>query len=119
VDVWVGDFLAYPGVPGSYDAVTMFSVLEHLPDPLAGLRRSCALLRDGGVLVLGLPNIGGLPRLVQGRFWRGFSLPEHLNFFSNANLATLLRRAGFEPVAAPRSENNFLLDTVYGYARKV
>jgi SAM-dependent methyltransferase len=42
--------------PGRYDAVYAFQVLEHVPNPKEFLNWSCALLKSGGRLVLGLPN---------------------------------------------------------------
>ena len=47
---------------GQYDAVCSFQVLEHVPDPMEFLEASCALLRPGGKLLLGLPNAGSFLR---------------------------------------------------------
>lgn len=42
--------------PGMYDAVCSFQVLEHVAKPKEFLDACCALLRPGGLLVLGVPN---------------------------------------------------------------
>lgn len=42
--------------PGHYDAVCSFQVLEHVSNPNDFLEWSCALIKPGGKLILGLPN---------------------------------------------------------------
>jgi len=39
--------------PASFDAVTLWDVLEHVPDPLAFVRACCSLLKPQGHLFLG------------------------------------------------------------------
>lgn len=41
---------------GHYDAVCAFQVLEHTSNPHDFIKHSCALIRPGGRLILGLPN---------------------------------------------------------------
>jgi SAM-dependent methyltransferase len=43
--------------PGEYAAVCSFQVLEHLIEPASFLKAAIALLRPGGRLMLGLPNM--------------------------------------------------------------
>lgn len=85
---------------GSYDAITILNVLEHVNQPkplLAQLRR---LLRPGGVLVSVVPNNAlafwklryGLSRQAS------FAADEHLNHFRKKPLAQLLRETGFAKV---------------------
>ena len=44
----------------AFDAVSMFDVLEHLPQPKEYLREIFRILKPGGVLVVETPNIDGL-----------------------------------------------------------
>lgn len=44
--------------PGPYDAISLWHVLEHLPDPRGTLRLCHSLLRDGGTIILAMPNDG-------------------------------------------------------------
>lgn len=78
--------------PGSFDAIVMWDVLEHLWDPRAVLRRLVPLLRPGGSLALSTPDIGAATARVMRRRWAFMTPPEHLGFFSKASLAFLLDR---------------------------
>ncbi len=43
----------------SFDAICMFQVLEHLPDPVATLKSARRLLRRRGILIIGVPDAEG------------------------------------------------------------
>jgi len=79
---------------GTFDCVVMGDVIEHLPDPGAGLDRVAALLRPGGVLYLALPDAGSrVARLMGARWWS--VLPTHVQYFTRHSLARLLSRHGY------------------------
>jgi SAM-dependent methyltransferase len=50
------DLLEYGKEPESFDAVGMYSVIEHTLDPVAYLKKASSLLRVDGTLVLRLPD---------------------------------------------------------------
>lgn len=83
---------------GSFDAITMDQVLEHLPDPLAALRAAATMLRPGGRLVVTTPNGGSTLRRLLGRRWQHWHAPYHLHIFSPRSLALALRTTGFRPL---------------------
>ena len=101
----------------SFDNVTLFHVLEHVPDPVRLMRRCHQLLRPKGIVVIAVPNDvlawgSGLKKLgkrVGIRTFRKFSrtagIPKagtsreiHLSHFTPAVLRRLLTNAGFEIV---------------------
>ena len=109
--------------PRSCDVITMFDVIEHVPDPLSDLRAAYALLAPGGWLVLSTPNIDGLfPRAsyplagVLGH-WPHPEPPHHLYQFSQATLSALVTRAGFAVRGARHC--NIDLSYTFGTAREL
>jgi 2-polyprenyl-3-methyl-5-hydroxy-6-metoxy-1,4-benzoquinol methylase len=80
--------------PGSFDVVTLWDVLEHVPRPVELLERIRSWLALDGWLLLSLPNAGSRIARVMGKHWV-LLLREHLWYFSPATIATLLSRAGF------------------------
>ncbi|MDR1396742.1 MAG: class I SAM-dependent methyltransferase [Desulfarculales bacterium] len=79
--------------PNSFDAITMWAVLEHLYDPLAVLRQIHKLLKPGGRLVALVPNFASIP----ARLMRSEDIPRHTNFFTRATLTEFFRQSGFIP----------------------
>lgn len=94
-DLWFDDF--GPPVP-RFDAIAMWEVIEHVPDPGALLQRARAWLRPGGFLALSTPSSSGLPARALGPRFPMVSPPDHLALFSRRGLQSLLGAAGFDPV---------------------
>jgi SAM-dependent methyltransferase len=84
--------------PASFDLVTFWDVIEHLPDPRSALRAARALLKASGVLLLETQNVRSLAARALGRRWQHFKQPEHLYHFDRRTLARLLGEAGLEVV---------------------
>jgi 2-polyprenyl-3-methyl-5-hydroxy-6-metoxy-1,4-benzoquinol methylase len=88
--------------PSSFDVVTLWDVIEHVPDPRTVLARIGPLLAPGGLLLLKTPNIDGLyPALsfkVARRlgFWGHPEPPGHLYQFSAATMSAMARSVGFD-----------------------
>ncbi|MBN1586568.1 MAG: class I SAM-dependent methyltransferase [Candidatus Omnitrophica bacterium] len=55
-----GDFLSADWSQGPYRVITLWDVLEHLPDPRAAVLRARELLEPGGMLVLRTPICNAL-----------------------------------------------------------
>ena len=92
--IHVGDVLGAPFATGSFDVVTAYHVLEHVPDPVAVLRRMLEWLAPGGLLIVEVPNAGGLGAAIFGSAWSGLELPRHLSHFSPESLSRAVERAG-------------------------
>jgi SAM-dependent methyltransferase len=86
----------------SFDAITLWDVLEHVYEPRRTLAELARLLRPGGVLVMSLPNPDSLEARLIGPHWHGWDLPRHLNLFRPAQLRAALAGYGM-PVERLRS----------------
>ncbi|HKX46529.1 MAG TPA: class I SAM-dependent methyltransferase [Planctomycetota bacterium] len=92
-----GDLLEdAPFAPGSFDLVTFWDVIEHVPDVVGTLRRARALLAPGGRLLLETQNVESLAARCLGRAWQHYKHAEHLYHFSPSTLRRLLDAAGYE-----------------------
>jgi SAM-dependent methyltransferase len=84
---------------GSLDAATLWHVLEHLDDPGPALARIAGWLRPGGLLLVGVPNLGSVQARVGGARWYHLDVPRHRTHFTVAGLEALLRAGGLEPLS--------------------
>jgi SAM-dependent methyltransferase len=90
-----GDLARHPFQPGSFSLVTLFHVMEHLPDPAAFLLAARDLLDGKGRLIVQVPNADSWQFRILGRRWNGLDIPRHLNHFRPRDLTTLLEKCGF------------------------
>ena len=92
----------------SFDLISMFHVLEHLPNPTSALRSIGEKLKPEGMLYIEVPNATRLcsPHYM---FFRAHTL-----YFTGPSLRNLLRRSGFKVVSHnPDSSDNLNLVVQY------
>lgn len=98
-DVFAGglpDF-ALKAAPGSFDAITLFEVIEHVDNLGEWLEAAKSLLKPGGVFVVGTPNRDRTFDPFQGPGLEAIdNPPHHLTRWSAAALSGALTRHGFE-----------------------
>jgi 2-polyprenyl-3-methyl-5-hydroxy-6-metoxy-1,4-benzoquinol methylase len=82
-----------------FAVVTAFDVIEHLPDPLAFVRRVRAWLEPHGLLALTLPNMASIAARAMGRRWFYYAAPDHVHYFTPSTIRRLLEAAGFASIA--------------------
>lgn len=84
--------------PGSYDAVTLWAVIEHVPDPARTIAEMCALLKPGGALVLMTQNFASVQARVFKSRWLYLDPPRHLYQFDPGTLTRLAEAQGLRVV---------------------
>jgi SAM-dependent methyltransferase len=82
-----------------FDVVVMWDVIEHLVNPVNGLKEVYRVLKSGGIVFISTDNANNwLPRLL-GPAWWSLAAPLHLCHFSKESMRVALRQAGeFERV---------------------
>lgn len=79
-----------------FDIVTEIMTLEHVRDPRRHISEIRSRLRDGGLYVGSVPNIGGVYARLRGKNWYHLIPPEHLNYFNITTLNQFLQNTGFD-----------------------
>lgn len=80
-----------------FDAVTLWDVLEHTPEPGKVLDECRRILKKQGLLVINYPNIGSWIARLLGRKWV-FLLSVHLFYFDRKTIRKILEKEGFSVV---------------------
>ena len=95
-----GDLARVPLPPASCAVVTMFHVVEHLPDPHAYLRSARELLHPHGRLIVQVPNLDCWQFVILRSVWNGIDVPRPLHDFRARDIENLLQSCGFQTVRA-------------------
>jgi 2-polyprenyl-3-methyl-5-hydroxy-6-metoxy-1,4-benzoquinol methylase len=84
----------------TFDAVTMFHVIEHLYNPGEILRATASILSDNEILILETPNANdALLRLYKNKNFENFTYwSHHPMLYSHKALESIVSRAGFEVI---------------------
>lgn len=81
-----------------YDIITLWGVLEHVPQPLRTMEQVRAHLKSGGMTWVMTPNTNALERFLKGTQYFNFLNQSHLTHFHARTLRALLERASFTDV---------------------
>jgi 2-polyprenyl-3-methyl-5-hydroxy-6-metoxy-1,4-benzoquinol methylase len=92
--VFSGDVADAIYEPESFDVITCFDVLEHLPDPVGSIQRMRSWLKTDGRLYLFVPNSRSWECQLLGSHWYGLEVPRHLFHYSPRSLRALMTIAG-------------------------
>lgn len=87
---------------GSFDAVVLSHVLEHIPNPIALLTRIHEALNESGLLYVAVPDLESVQFRIFGGRWDAINPVAHLQYFSESSLTRLAESAGFAVVGRVR-----------------
>jgi len=117
-NIHLGSLEDYPLKEGYFDCVTLFDVLDHMPDPISALEKCNRLLRPGGLLVVKVHDISCLYARLSGKTFYAIIPPYHLFYYNRQTLSALTMKTGFKLVEARHMAHILLLKTIpYRLAR--
>jgi SAM-dependent methyltransferase len=83
-------------MPSSYDAISLWHVLEHVHDLYPYLHQIKGLLKPDGLVFIAVPNYTSYDAVKYGANWAAYDVPRHLYHFSPLSMQWLLKTAGFQ-----------------------
>jgi len=76
----------------SFDVISMWHVLEHVPDLDTQIKELKRLLKPTGTLIIAVPNFKSFDAKHYGKFWAAFDVPIHFWHFSKTAIKLLFEK---------------------------
>jgi 2-polyprenyl-3-methyl-5-hydroxy-6-metoxy-1,4-benzoquinol methylase len=80
----------------SLDVITLWDVLEHLPNPRTAMQIAHEKLKPDGMVYFSIPNLDSYDRKLFDTEWIGWDPPRHFILFEQNGIQRLLRETGFK-----------------------
>lgn len=80
----------------SADVITMWHVLEHVPDLEIQIKELKRLLKPEGTIVIAVPNYCSFDAQYYQNYWAAYDVPRHLWHFSKKAIQTIFERENFQ-----------------------
>lgn len=78
--------------PASFDVITLWHVLEHLPNLEIHIATFKKLLKPKGVLIIAVPNYKSYDAKHYKNFWAAYDVPRHLWHFNRNSISSLVSK---------------------------
>lgn len=82
----------------SFDVITMWHVLEHVPDLENQIKELKRLIKPNGTIIIAVPNFKSFDAKHYGVFWAAYDVPIHLWHFSKTAIKKLFAKENLELV---------------------
>ncbi len=82
----------------TFDVITLWHVLEHLPNLDEQVLKISKLLSENGILIIAVPNYKSYDAKFYKKYWAAFDVPRHLWHFSKTSIQKLFSKKGIELV---------------------
>lgn len=78
--------------PQSFDVITLWHVLEHLPRLKEHISILKSLLKSNGTLIIAVPNYKSYDAKYYKEFWAAYDVPRHFWHFSQTSISKLFEK---------------------------
>ena len=82
----------------SFTVITLWHVLEHLPDLELQIDKITSLLHRDGTLMIAVPNFNSYDAEYYKEYWAAYDVPRHLSHFSQLSIRKLFAKSGMKLV---------------------
>lgn len=79
-----------------FEVITLWHVLEHLPNLEEQISTIVSLLEEDGTLIIAVPNFKSFDAEYYGSYWAAYDVPRHLWHFSKTTIAKLFDKHKME-----------------------
>ncbi|OSZ80111.1 methyltransferase type 12 [Chitinophagaceae bacterium IBVUCB2] len=86
----------YQQPAGSFDAITLWHVLEHVHELHAYVQQLKLLLKPNGKIFIAVPNYTSTDATIYGEYWAAYDVPRHLYHFSPLSMQKLMAKHGLK-----------------------
>ena len=76
----------------SFDVITMWHVLEHVPNLEIQIRELKRLVKPNGTIIIAVPNYKSYDANYYGKFWAAFDVPIHFWHFSKTAIQLIFEK---------------------------
>jgi 2-polyprenyl-3-methyl-5-hydroxy-6-metoxy-1,4-benzoquinol methylase len=80
----------------TFDAITLWHVLEHLPNLEEHISIFKRLLKPDGLLIIAVPNYKSYDAKYYKQFWAAYDVPRHLWHFNKQSISKLISKQSFK-----------------------
>lgn len=102
-----------------FDAVTLWHVLEHIPNPVEVLKKISTILSRNGVLIFEVPNTGSFGFQYGKANWFHLDSPRHLVLYNKKSVEKLCALAGFTIERIESSMFDYPLDLFWSVRKSL
>ncbi len=75
-----------------FDVITLWHVLEHIPNLNEYISKLKSLLNENGVLIIAVPNYKSYDAKYYKQFWAAYDVPRHLWHFTKKSISLLFKK---------------------------